>query len=318
MNFITTDIVERLGLRMQRVNLPVVGISQTSLNISYKTKAIIKSQYNNFHLELSFFVLNQIADKIPSNSFEISNIEILSDVKLADPTFNQSGKIDMLKSQLGWIIAGPVGLNSDKVGRMRANACNFVKNANLDGQLERFWKVEEFDTALNKHTHEEIACEKHFLETFSRQESGRFTVQLPIREEVAELGNSEINAKKRFLALESKLSRSNSIEAARRIKQEITQILESGCFILRKWLSNEPEILTENSQTSDMPEYYILNDNNCTKMLGLFWDAQADVLKYVIKFDDHNQKITKRLILATIAQIFDPLGLIGPTSVIFR
>jgi hypothetical protein len=55
-----------------------------------------------------------------------------------------------------------------------------------------------------------------------------------------------------------------------------------------------------------------LNNNENTKTLGLYWNSTTDTLKYEIKLQNIPKKITKRTILSLTAQIFDPLGLVGP------
>lgn len=55
----------------------------------------------------------------------------------------------------------------------------------------------------------------------------------------------------------------------------------------------------------------ILDKQEPMKTLGLLWNSNKDILQYEIK-SPSNPKATKRRILSTIAQIYDPLGLIGP------
>lgn len=51
------------------------------------------------------------------------------------------------------------------------------------------------------------------------------------------------------------------------------------------------------------------------KTLGLFWQANLDKLKYVIKIKSDTFSVTKRGILSVVSQIFDPLRLVGPVVV---
>ncbi|XP_067214199.1 uncharacterized protein [Linepithema humile] len=52
-----------------------------------------------------------------------------------------------------------------------------------------------------------------------------------------------------------------------------------------------------------------------TKILGLRWSADNDQLVYKIHLTGQEQRPTKRTILSFVAQLFDPLGLIGPTTI---
>lgn len=58
-----------------------------------------------------------------------------------------------------------------------------------------------------------------------------------------------------------------------------------------------------------------LDKQSISKTLGILWDSVQDQLKYEIKLSQQ-QASTKHGILSNIAQIFDPLGLIGPILVI--
>ncbi|XP_043483451.1 uncharacterized protein LOC122511943 [Leptopilina heterotoma] len=50
------------------------------------------------------------------------------------------------------------------------------------------------------------------------------------------------------------------------------------------------------------------------KTLGLRWDSNKDCLQYQVEsLDEH--KITKRNVLSKVAQVFDPLGLVGPVLI---
>ncbi|KAF2879795.1 hypothetical protein ILUMI_26370 [Ignelater luminosus] len=52
-----------------------------------------------------------------------------------------------------------------------------------------------------------------------------------------------------------------------------------------------------------------------THTLGLLWHSKSGELKYCIKLPKPNKRLNKRSIVSTIAQIYDPLGLLGPTII---
>lgn len=109
-------------------------------------------------------------------------------------------------------------------------------------------------------------------------------------------------------------SGAETIEQAKQLKHEVSQILSSGGFILRKWMSNERETI---SDELDMPviDHYISDEGSEHKTLGLFWNSEKDYLHFSVKNDTEKtlqHRITKRLILSSVAQLFDPLGIIGP------
>lgn len=96
-----------------------------------------------------------------------------------------------------------------------------------------------------------------------------------------------------------------------KICDEVSKVLKSGGFHLRKWVFN--------TETSKFPSKDLSLGNNChTKTLGLGWLHDSDELFFTSKCDLNDKCISKRAILSVISQIFDPLGLLGPTTIIAK
>ena len=97
---------------------------------------------------------------------------------------------------------------------MTSNRSKFLscKLTDLSKQIEKFWTIEDVD-ARQLLSVEETKCEEHFTQTTTRDESGRYIVRLPFRENHKTLGDSRVNALRRFHALERKFSRDPSLKA---------------------------------------------------------------------------------------------------------
>lgn len=224
-NFITTAMAKKMGLRFTKINLPVMGINQSTSMVNWSVSTQIFSTFNNFKFNLNCLVLEKITENLPLHSFNRSQIEIPGNIKLADPKFNTSNNIDMLigagvfwnllcvgkinlpgnqlalhKTHLGWIVAGSFMYPSQS-----SAVCN-LSTRNLDQFIRRFWELEECSPELNKFTPEENACEAHFVKTVTRNSEGRFIVRLPFKDDVA-LGNSKEIALKQFKAQERRLNK---------------------------------------------------------------------------------------------------------------
>lgn len=106
----------------------------------------------------------------------------------------------------------------------------------------------------------------------------------------------------------------DSLDNIIKLKGEIIEVLGGGCFQLRKWLSNDPRILfpQDNLAGKDLVQY-IISDSPCVKTLGLLWNSEEDNFKVAFGVSKC-RSVTKRSILSSIAQIFDPLGLVGPIT----
>ena len=104
----------------------------------------------------------------------------------------------------------------------------------------------------------------------------------------------------------------NTVPEAVTFKNEITKILSEYGFNLRKWVSNNPEVVSQiNCEHNDT---YYIHENEFKKALGLVWHAKLDFLTYTVKNIDggSNQSLIKRSIVSHISSIFDPSGLMSP------
>ncbi|XP_062535629.1 uncharacterized protein LOC134204844 [Armigeres subalbatus] len=97
----------------------------------------------------------------------------------------------------------------------------------------------------------------------------------------------------------------------------LQSLLKRGGFMLRKWASNESAVLEGISEEDKALRQSVdLDRDQLIKTLGLHWKPTADVLRYNVKLpqSEPTEKLTKRLALSYIAQLFDPLGLVGPVQ----
>lgn len=98
-------------------------------------------------------------------------------------------------------------LNATHTDTDKSFFCN-TESRSLDYLTQRFWEIENVPD--KKHfSPEDVTCEQIFQNSYSRDDSGRYTVDLPFKLEPTELGNSYHIAKRRFLNLENKLDSSD-------------------------------------------------------------------------------------------------------------
>ncbi|XP_063988162.1 uncharacterized protein LOC135168158 [Diachasmimorpha longicaudata] len=102
----------------------------------------------------------------------------------------------------------------------------------------------------------------------------------------------------------------DSVEDARHVQAEITQLLSTGGLNIRQWASNEDKILQGLSPEHINQHLQLYNDTTI-KTLGISWDSKLDAIKYKTKPINLNNAITKRTILSIVASILDTLGLLG-------
>jgi transposase InsO family protein len=102
-------------------------------------------------------------------------------------------------------------------------------------------------------------------------------------------------------------------EEVSELQTQLITLLKKGCFELRKWCSNDSSLLS-NIPLEHRETYHEVqsNDDPSVRSLGLLWNPMHDHFQFSIKQVPSSQRVTKRLVLSTIARIFDPLGLLGP------
>lgn len=74
----------------------------------------------------------------------------------------------------------------------------------LDEMIERLWEMDRIGSDV-KRTKEEEMVEQHFMSTHTRDDTGRFTVHIPIKPNVRDIGSSRQAALRRFMYTEKKL-----------------------------------------------------------------------------------------------------------------
>lgn len=116
------------------------------------------------------------------------------------------------------------------------------------------------------------------------------------------------------------LTGADSVEELVELQRDISKILLTAGFELRKWLCNNLDILNtffvNKHVSASVLEIGTYNNN---KTLGIVWDARDDTIKYSIwDFNNKVTYITKRQILSLVCQIYDPLGLLGSVLTLNR
>ncbi|GIX67568.1 hypothetical protein CDAR_563991 [Caerostris darwini] len=116
---------------------------------------------------------------------------------------NVSG-LTALESIFGWVILEKTKGISQTIISNHAS-CNAV-----EFELDKFWQLEEISN-IKPYTQEETACENHFIQTFSRDATGRFAVKFPFRESSDELGSSRDIAIHRLHQIERRFAKNPSL-----------------------------------------------------------------------------------------------------------
>lgn len=106
------------------------------------------------------------------------------------------------------------------------------------------------------------------------------------------------------------------LASALALKDELITLFDTAGFQLRKWATNCKELLSNDDPQSSLPISFDKEEPSFVKVLGLYWDPTNDFFSYSV--NPTNQPCTKRSILADVARIYDPLGLITPVVLVAK
>lgn len=115
------------------------------------------------------------------------------------------------------------------------------------------------------------------------------------------------------------LSGGPSMQHVHQLCSELIDVLSKAGFQLHKWAANDPAIL-QHVQCSDIDlesHSYDFPPNDVSKTLGLKWQTTCDTLQVSIP-EFTNINYTKRNVLSQISKIFDPIGILAPTTVLAK
>ncbi|XP_065075910.1 uncharacterized protein LOC135699567 [Ochlerotatus camptorhynchus] len=303
-NLICKPMIEFLGLKRFPSNVVVAGVNNTKSHASSSCVVQIRSRHSGFNANVKCLVTERVTADLPSSTVNVCPWEIPPGIQLADPMFYETGKVDMLlgnqlflklllpgethladhlpslrETQLGWVVGGVCDdTMSDAVVHSHS-----LTLEELDRTVKRFWEIEE--VAGVKLSSEAIECEQHFQETHRRDESGRYVVQLPLKENVSKLRSSRSLALKRFHNLERRLAQDPNL------KQQYVEFMTEYEQLGHCEEISESEVVKDGAWY--LPHHAVLRPSNTTTKCRVVFDASAKVndlsLNDVMKIGSLNQ-----------------------------
>ena len=259
---------------------------------THSTDIKFSSKDNKYSNVLTCFILLNLAGNMPSSVINIATLRLPKDIILADNEFSIPGRIDMLigsdlypyltkngrytcgknhpvvqETHLGWILLGRI----PQKGTDRSTALFICNEPPISFKLQRFWQQEEI--VMPKRTKEEEAVERHFVETTTRDETGRFVVRLPRHPQDFQLGNSYTTAEQRFQQLERKLK--GNVELRKEYTKFMDEYLSLGCMQLAPEEENGSHDNTSKKLAFFLPHHAVLKESSTTTKTRVVFDASA-------------------------------------------
>nr|XP_041633409.1 uncharacterized protein LOC121503245 [Drosophila kikkawai] len=294
LHIITSRLAHSLQLPKVKSTATVSGLGDSKFcSDGFSVNITLKSQASDFVSSISALVAPAITDDQPSFTVSPEDSNIPSNIRLADPQFFRSQRIDLLigaslffellcvgqiklsdglpllqKTRLGWVVTGGGSAPRQSAAlAVQATAGTLVgDDARLESVVRKFWEVENVGESGSQRTKEELDCEAHFNANFTRLPSGEYSVRLPTKHSVEILGDSYQQAYRRFVNLENKLDRHPHLKA------------QYSAFI-REYLDlNHMSLVDLDSRNLCkfyLPHHCVIKEDSTTTKLRVVFDGSA-------------------------------------------
>ncbi|KAM8702168.1 hypothetical protein ACLKA7_000726 [Drosophila subpalustris] len=206
LNFITARLAKQLQLKTHRSRISISGIGESSLSLDQSVDIAAESHDKTYTTSFSAVIARTITDYQPHFNLNIDEWNIPKNIKLADPLFNESQRIDLLlgaglffdlicvgqiriadnlpslqKTRLGWILSGGCSNRSGRhssLAALRMLPENLPAEEPLDDIVKRFWEIDSCCGSMPAISDEDALCEQLFVEGHTRLDSGQYSVAL--------------------------------------------------------------------------------------------------------------------------------------------
>jgi len=286
-HFICSELVNSLKLNKRKTNHIDYGIGKSKQNVTATVSLRIKSRVSDYEINTQLLIVPKITGDLPTRRVTKNKVN-LENITLADPSYNVPQKIDILigarhfyeivgaqqykpdsngpiyrESKFGYIISGLTSNHTNiKISCYASKVQENVdenKYENLEHLIQQFWRVEDYGQ-IKPYTKEEKVCEQHFEQNVSRNESGRFVVHLPFRENVSKLDKSYEIAKKRLFSIERRFQKNPTLKEeyvkfmteyeklghmTQSIGKEESEVPGKMCYLAHHCVQNENSLTTK-------------------------------------------------------------------------
>ncbi|XP_049294164.1 uncharacterized protein LOC125769473 [Anopheles funestus] len=289
-DLMSTRLAQRLALKLDTVNVTLIGAGHSSTPVRKSVRAKISSRTGQYQLNADFLIVDNLIGDLPAHDVRTAEWQIPPNFMLADPQFNKSAPLDLIlgarhyhaffqsgaqykishnlpvliESVFGWIVTGSASACNNNTET--SNASSVVCMSTLEESLERFWKVEELQIR-DGYSPEERYCEKLYQDTTQRDDTGRYIVRLPKQPDFEEkLGLSKLSALRRFTMLERRLERDSHIKAA--YHEFMHEYLELGHMSLI-------QAPADDESAYYLPHHPVFKASSTTTKTGVVFDGSA-------------------------------------------
>ncbi|GFU58837.1 integrase catalytic domain-containing protein [Trichonephila clavipes] len=281
------------------LNLPFYESENTILGLdnkvaAYATKRVelqLSPHFSQDIFAVNALVVKELTCNLPN--FIVSKFDWphINGLQLADPSFYISRPVDMilgadvffdlilygkisgtknqpsaLNSKLGWLLSGKVSTACQSQKKVMS-LINCHALLDLQNQIAKFWEVESIPDASNL-SEEDQRVEKFYLDHTRRNRDGRYVVSLPFKNDNA-LGDSKVQAKRRFFSLEKRL------QANPELRDRYVKFMQDYEHLGHMQLVPNSELSKPSSKCFYLPHFGVVREQSETTKLRVVFDASA-------------------------------------------
>ncbi|KAJ0177932.1 hypothetical protein K1T71_006805 [Dendrolimus kikuchii] len=217
-SFITSELVHLLNIQPKAINVPVIGIGNSTCSVNQYVNIPIYSNSNKeFCIRVTAYIMDNITTMMPQTEMPRENFKLPPGTILADSSFYKPSVIHILlgadiffqvllpnrqrveqieaggsglyvpvlDTQFGCVLAGSLAKdpfsNIGSTYQVTSLFCQTCENS-LNDTLSSFWKTESIPETFPEKLPEHEECEKLFSKTVQlNSKTNRFQVALPLK-----------------------------------------------------------------------------------------------------------------------------------------
>ncbi|GFX80726.1 DUF1758 domain-containing protein [Trichonephila clavipes] len=285
------NVVQPLATSQEQFCLAGQMNYSNSILLSTAIVRVKNSQGHQDIFAVNALVVKELTCNLPN--FIVSKFDWphINGLQLADPLFYISRPVDMilgadvffdlilygkisgtknqpsaLNSKLGWLLSGKVSTACQSEKKVMS-LINCHALLDLQNQIAKFWEVESIPNASNL-SEEDQRVEKFYLDHTRRNRDGRYVVSLPFKNDNA-LGDSKVQAKRRFFSLEKRL------QANPELRDRYVKFMQDYEHLGHMQLVPNSELSKPSSKCFYLPHFGVVREQSETTKLRVVFDASA-------------------------------------------
>lgn len=288
-SFISKRLVQQLHLRRKPETFELHGIGAVNAGRTQGLVSVVLRPHfkSSQQVNLKAHVLSKLTARTQAAS--TAKWSHFQHLQLADPNYNQPGKIEIIigadyygqicqpglrkgpsntptaqSTIFGWILFGPMGSPPSST----IQCFHTSLDEELYELIQRFWKLDDIPVSntfsLSPNDQE---CEDHFKATHSRDDTGRYIVRLPLRRSVESLGESKSAAHRMLWTLSKRFLKDSSLRTAYHEFMDEYQRLQHMKLV--------SESTVEPKYSYYLPHHGVIREQSLTTKLRVVFNASC-------------------------------------------